>query len=258
MTLDEARQRLVEATIIDVHKIEEESLRAEQENRIPKIVHFTYLGWNYIKEGYLERIKHWMEVLPDDWIFVNWTPLIKPIESELEKFFFNNNKFAFYTDTMRCKQVYRYGGVYMDCDVELHKDLTPLLDKDYVFCKEINQPYMDGGIFMAKKGNIFLKTISDRYDRTTPSEYLKQPNRFLLGEAWKRALLDDGKRFIYDNIPDFETYDKLLATKNEKEAYCIDTKHFCNPTRYYQKAMWWINPNPDAWSSHMFTNSWNF
>lgn len=258
MTRQEMMDLLIEDTIVNVSRIEEESLRAEKENRIPKIVHYCYLGWRYIKDGYLQRIAHWHEVLGKDWIFVNWTPLIKPIESEFERWLFDNNKRAFYADVVRAKQMTRYGGVYMDCDVELHKDLSPLLERDYIFCKEINQGYMDGGVFLAKKDNIFLKTISQRYDRTTPEEYQRNPKRFLLGEAWRRALIDAGKRFIYDNIPDFETYDKLLERKDQNNAFCIDTKWFCNPVRYYQKAMWWMKPNPDAWTTHLFTNSWNF
>jgi len=258
MTLDETRQRLVEATIIDVHKIEEESLRAEKENRIPKIVHFCFLGWNHIPIGYLDRIRHWMEVLPEDWVFVNWTPLNKPIESNLEKWLFDHDKRAFYADVVRCKQVTRYGGVYLDCDVEIHKDLTPLLNRDYIFCKEIIQPYMDGGVFMAKKGNRFLQIISDRYDRTTPEEYKKEPRRFLLGDAWTRALKDEGVRIIYDGIDTFEKFDYHLENPVDNEVYCIDTRFFCNPIRFYQKQLHWVKPNPDAWTSHLFTNSWSY
>lgn len=258
MTLEETKKRIIEATFLNLEKVKQESLRAEKENRIPKIVHFIFLGWRYMKKGYLERIRHWMEILPNDWIFVNWTPAIKEIETDFERWLFNNNKFAFYADLARCKQVYRYGGVYMDCDVELNKDLTPLLDYDYIFCKEIQQPYMDGGVFMAKKGNIFLKTISDRYDRTPIEEYKSNPRMFLLGDAWKRAILDAKMWIDYSSSHDFESYKKNLSYKSQKIVYCIDTKYFCNPIRYYQKIAHWYSPNPDSWTSHMFTNSWSF
>ena len=258
MTLEETRQRIIEATFFSLDKVEEESRKAEQENRIPKIVHFVYLGWNSMKEGYLRRIRHWMETLSEDWIFVNWTPIIKPIETEFERWLFCNNKFAFYADLARCKQVYRYGGVYMDCDVDLHKPFDELLDLDYMFCKEIQQPYMDGGVFMAKKGNIFLKTISDRYDRTPIAEYKRNPRLFLLGDAWKRAILDAGMIIDYTSAPDLEDYKKVLERKDQNIVYCIGTKWFCDARRYYQKIAWWEKPNPDSWTSHLFTNSWNF
>jgi len=42
-------------------------------------------------------------------------------------------------DFFRCLAIYKYGGFYLDMDMEIHTSLTPLLDNEAVFPKEWQQ-----------------------------------------------------------------------------------------------------------------------
>ena len=68
-------------------------------------------------------------------------------------------KYAQKADIMRYEILYRYGGIYLDTDFELLKNITSLLTHDLVICNEDSnyKHYMSIGFIAASKGHKILK-----------------------------------------------------------------------------------------------------
>ena len=97
--------------------------------------------------------------------------------NEYMKAAYKEKKWAFVSDYARIDVVYKYGGIYMDTDVELVKELDSFLN-DRMYCGwEMRDPLLDklgrsyensvafGLGFGAEKGHPALKKILDLYDR---------------------------------------------------------------------------------------------
>lgn len=85
---------------------------------------------------------------------------------------FGQRKWAFVSDYARLDAVYRYGGIYMDLDVELTAPLAPLLSAGSFFCRQEDGLIDLGSGFGARAGDPLigelLGTYRDRGPDTTP------------------------------------------------------------------------------------------
>ena len=94
---------------------------------IPKIIHFCWLSG----EPYPPLIEHcinsWREKLPG-YQFVLWDKAkADGIASEWVQEAYRNRKYAFAADYIRCYALYHFGGIYLDADVEVLKNMDELL-----------------------------------------------------------------------------------------------------------------------------------
>lgn len=95
---------------------------------IPKIIHYCWFGRGQMPELALNCIESWKKFLPDyelmlwneDSFNITSVPYVKEA--------YEARKFAFVTDYVRLWALNRFGGVYMDTDVEIVKPLDDLLD----------------------------------------------------------------------------------------------------------------------------------
>ena len=125
---------------------------------IPKIIHACWLGNGEMPDDQKEYIKGWKTLHPDYEIII-WTDETFSeylddslfVKKSLEK-----KKYGFLSDYFRFTILYKYGGIYVDTDVEMFKNLDEFLN-----CKMFM-----GFIFDSKKkirlclsGLIFLKGI---------------------------------------------------------------------------------------------------
>lgn len=258
MENSEVFERLLQASGQDLSLLESVSQEAERKNRIPKIINFCFLDYRNMTDRHLKYLKTWFEVLDDSWTFVNWTPeLIKPV-CEVEEYFIENNKFSFYADYVRCARVYRYGGVYLDCDVNVWKPFDPLLDLDYVFDNELDSPYMDCAVFMAKPGNRFLGIAKDAYETKKPFDYVNNPLSFLVTNFWVKALKDKGVTVYPQYIETIDEYSEALSSKNENSLFILDGTYLSCPCRYCSRMGMEVTPTEKTFCSHMFENTWSY
>ena len=78
-------------------------------------------------------------------------------------------KYAFVSDYMRFYILYHYGGVYLDTDVELLKDISPLLSENFMGFEGENR--VASGLIMHACAEVpFLKEVLDYYDSLTEDE----------------------------------------------------------------------------------------
>lgn len=94
---------------------------------IPKIIHYCWFGRNPLPDLALKCIESWKKFLPDyeikEWNEDNYDVRKIPYISEA----YDAKKYAFVSDYARFDILYEYGGIYFDTDVEVIKDLSPII-----------------------------------------------------------------------------------------------------------------------------------
>ncbi len=110
-------------------------------------------------------IRSWKEMCPDYEIVcwnesnfdVNVHPFVKSAYEE--------KKWAFVSDYARLKVVYEYGGIYLDTDVELKKNLDTLRNNQCYIGIQQNGYLCNTGLgFGATKSNPVVKKMLEKYD----------------------------------------------------------------------------------------------
>ncbi|MCH1968431.1 glycosyltransferase [Romboutsia hominis] len=110
----------------------------------------------------------WREKLPE-YEIIEWNEHNFDIEKEIKgkKFLevcYQKKMWAFISDYIRIKVLYEQGGVYMDTDMQILKDITPLLDKQDVFFGYEDEKHISAGIIGAKPGHKVFKQMLDFYE----------------------------------------------------------------------------------------------
>lgn len=134
---------------------------------IPKKIHYVWIGGS---KGNLENIciNSWREKLPEFEI-IEWNEHNFDIENEIEgKPFlqecYKKKLWAFISDYIRLKALYEQGGVYMDTDMQILKDITPLLGRSSVFFGYEDDEHISAGIIGSTKGHPAFKKLLDFYE----------------------------------------------------------------------------------------------
>ena len=139
--------------------------RAEREPlKIPKIIHYCWFGGKPIREDFKANIGTWKKYCPD-YEIVRWDESnydYKQNDYMYEAY--RQKKWGFVPDYARLDIIYRYGGVYMDTDVELVRSIDDLLCDD-AFCGFQNRSLVANGLgFGAIAGFSIIKEQMKIYD----------------------------------------------------------------------------------------------
>ena len=135
----------------------------QEERRKEMTIHYVWLGRGEKSEKIKYCIESWKQKCPDakivEWNEDNYDIRKNAYISEA----YDNKKYAFVADYIRFDVLYKHGGVYMDTDVELLKDIAPLLDKPFMGLERAGD--VNPGLIMnALGGEQALKEILDYYD----------------------------------------------------------------------------------------------
>lgn len=130
---------------------------------IPKIIHFCWLSDDEFPEKIAKCISTWKDKCPDykikKWDFSNF-PHGKSLWVDNA---YNEKKYAFAADYLRCYALYTEGGIYLDSDVEVLKSFDDLLNVPYFIGKE-NEGAIEAAIMGSKKGLDIFKWMMEYYD----------------------------------------------------------------------------------------------
>ncbi|MUI52515.1 glycosyltransferase family 32 protein [Aliivibrio fischeri] len=136
--------------------------------KISKVVNYVWVGGGEKSDFINACIHDWSKMLPQFKI-VEWSEknieLEKIInESPFIKKCYEKKMWAFVSDYIRMKVLYENGGIYLDTDITIVKDLTPLLEEDFFIGKE-NEDYISAGVIGCKPKSIIIKKIIDFYQK---------------------------------------------------------------------------------------------
>ena len=129
---------------------------------IPKIIHYCWFGKKSKPTKTEEYISSWKKYCPD-YEIREWNESNFDInENAYCREAYEAQKWAFVTDYVRLKVLYEYGGIYMDTDVEVVKNLDSLCVYDAVSGYESNTS-ISTGTMVSCQHNEWIGMLLDSY-----------------------------------------------------------------------------------------------
>lgn len=134
------------------------------------IIHYCWLGKKEKPEKVRYCMESWKRICPDAEIR-EWNEENYDMEKNAYvRAAYREKKYAFATDYMRADILYRYGGVYLDTDVELIRDISPLLSASFMGFERDNA-VATGLIMYASRPHLeLLKEICSYYENISEED----------------------------------------------------------------------------------------
>lgn len=118
-----------------------------KEEKIPKVLHFIWLGPKAFPRESIENVRTWIAKNPD-WTVKFWTDRERPLPHpkmekhfvqefpflKLKSLFHRSDNYAEQSDLLRLEILYKEGGVYADHDVKCLQSFDPLNKSYDLFC----------------------------------------------------------------------------------------------------------------------------
>ncbi len=130
---------------------------------IPKVINYCWFGHNKKPRVVRKCIKSWKKICPD-YDIKEWNEYNYDIDANyFTKEAYKEKKWAFVSDYARLEIMYKYGGVYLDTDVELIKNFDSVIGYNSFFAMD------SGGIntgigFGAEAENNMVKKLLEKYE----------------------------------------------------------------------------------------------
>ena len=132
---------------------------------IPKKIHYCWFGGNPLPKEVKQYKKTW-EKYCQDYEIIEWNESNFDVNGHpFMKAAYEAKAWAFVSDYARLKIVYENGGIYLDTDVELLKNLDFLLINDFfIGTTQVGSFCTTGLGFGAAKKNTTIKKMMDEYN----------------------------------------------------------------------------------------------
>lgn len=163
---------------------------------IPKVIHYCWFGDSPKPKSVLRCIDSWKKHCPDFEIR-EWTEKDFDVaQNEYTKQAYEAKAWGFVPDYIRLWIIYNYGGFYLDTDVQVIKDLSPLCENSAFAGFEDSKQVALGLGFGAEAGNPIIEAHMKMYDSLRFLEedgsYNKTPSpRYTTQLLKKLGLRDD-------------------------------------------------------------------
>ena len=131
---------------------------------IPKIIHYCWLSGIPFPDLENRCIESWKKHLPDYELILWDKERIKEIHSSWIDSAIAQKKWAFAADYVRLYALYNYGGIYLDCDVEVLKSFDDLLDRQMFVGRETARPVVEAAVLGSEANLPWLKNCLDFYE----------------------------------------------------------------------------------------------
>lgn len=176
---------------------------------IPKIIHYCWVGNCPKPKSVLYCIESWRKFCPD-YKIIEWNESNYDFsKNEYMRQAYEAKKWGFVPDYARLDIVYQYGGIYLDTDVELVKNIDELLShKAFMGFEDTG----DGEFFVncghgfgAEPGNEIIEVMRDLYDsvsfRNNDGSYNLLPSPNYTTKALRKfGLTQENKDQLLENM----------------------------------------------------------
>ncbi len=133
--------------------------------RIPPVIHYCWFGNEPLPDRYKEFVKSWRKYCPD-YEIIEWNESNCDIgETDYTREAYKSCKYGFVPDYFRLKIIYENGGIYLDTDIELIKNLDDLRFNDGYCGLEFPGEINLGLGFGAVKGSPVIERLIQRYKK---------------------------------------------------------------------------------------------
>jgi len=215
---------------------EEHDTVTKKRPQIPKIIHTFWFSGEQKPDAYQKCLESWKQYCGDYEIKI-WDANDYDVEKHPFMYdAFKEKKWAFVSDYARLDVIYEQGGVYLDLDVELLKNIDPLLGNHGFFSFNHRQK-IDLAVFASVPRNPIFHEMMKLYDGLefySYKEYLAkvcQPDLLSVLFEKKGVLMDGSMQNIGDDVILPRTYfmpmDPSTGTMDEETGYTFGI-HLCN------------------------------
>lgn len=217
-----------------------ENLRLYDKPQIPKVIHYCWFGRTEIPEQNKVWMASWKKYCPD-YEIVEWNEDNYDVASNVYMCeAYKAKKWGFVSDYARLDIVYNYGGIYLDTDVEVIKNLDDLLYQNAFVGIDASKRISLGLGFGARPRFELIKELMDEYNNRsfyfpdgtiniTAAPTLQIPFFSKLG------YVNNGE---YQKIGNLSIYpEKVLSGKSNVTGA--------------------VNPTENTFSIHHYDGSWN-
>ena len=172
---------------------------------IPKAIHYCWFGGGKKPKLSKKCIESWKRFCPDyeikEWNEDNFDFTVMPFMTEAYK----AKKYAFVSDVARLLVLEKYGGIYFDTDVELIKDISPLMNDDGFIGFENDMYVNSGQVIACVPNNPIISEMISAYEKlhftNTDGSYNIVACPHLNSDAMERfGLIRNGKEQIVAGI----------------------------------------------------------
>jgi mannosyltransferase OCH1-like enzyme len=200
---------------------------------IPKVIHFNWFGGKPHTELVKQCTASWKKHLPDYQI-INWNESNFNIEEQcvFVREAYAAKNYAFVSDYVQAWALSEFGGIYIDSDVEVMKNLDRFLHhRAFIGFQETGLPFT--ALWGCEKGHPFAKNLCKEYERKT--EFVVEINTELVS----RLLVEN-----YGVDPDSDSMQHL-----SDGLILYPSDYFCVDFELYQFA-------EHNYARHHFNTSW--
>ena len=209
---------------------------------IPKTIHYCWFGRGRMPKLALKCISSWMKHLPDyelklwteDNFNINTVPYVKGA--------YENRKYAFVTDYVRLYALYHEGGIYMDTDVEVLKNLDCFLNLP-AFSGFEDDNQIPTGIMGSEKGGDWAKWQLSYYDNKHFISLDGKPDLTTNVTIISNSMAQKG--FVLENS--FQNFQDMI-TIYPKDYFC--PKSYKDKNIYLTKNTYCIHHFAGSWHSN--------
>lgn len=209
--------------------------------KIPKIIHYCWFGGNPESELMKKCIASWERHLPDYELML-WNEKNFNINAQVfTKEAYEAQKWAFVSDYVRAYALNRFGGIYMDTDVEVVKPLDEFLEHRVFFGYE-NDFFISTGIIGSEKEHPCIKDILGYYDNRhffcDNAKMTLTPNPVIVSKILKQ-------KYGFVRIKGYQQLQEGIVLYPQE--------YFC-PKSYYDQT---IEMTENTYTIHHFDGSWH-
>lgn len=208
---------------------------------IPKKIHYFWFG-NNPKPKIIEKcISSWKQYCPN-YEIIEWNESNFDLSlCDYLKEAFEAKKWAFVTDYARIWVIQKYGGIYLDTDVELISNLDKFLNDETFFSTENNEAIATGLGFGSVPNNPLLERILKEYNKI----HFKLPD----GSYDTTPCPIRQTKIIKDYLGDFTLTDSPLHIKH---TWIYPSDYFC-PLDYSTHK---LRKTKNTVAIHWYAGSW--
>jgi len=214
------------------------------QSKIPKIIHYCWFGGNPKSPLVIKCIESWKKVLPD-YKIIEWNENNFDINSHpYTKFIAQEKKWGFIVDYLRLYFLKEYGGIYLDSDMFMLKNIDDLLENSCFTAYE-DEKNLSCGAVGAVKDDPFITFCLKYYDKYKDENY---------------KILKTGPAVMTEN---FEKYKEMVGNSRFIKIY---PKNYFYPFDQYQIKNFFIkyhkernlqtNAPLESYGVHMWNYSW--
>lgn len=199
---------------------------------IPKIIHICWFGSKEMPQEHKNYIQHWKELLPDYKIMIWNEETFKPyldLNRPFVKETYEKKIYGFFSDFVRFTVLYKFGGIYLDTDVEMLKSIDEFT-KYKMFLGFIFDSSIGTAVIGSEpKNNLFLEWLDILDNDFVEKKHLTVSNDWVTKyfiENIEGFKLNGKRQSLPNGIEMFpkDYFERFKVDKKSKGGYC---EHHC-------------------------------